>query len=375
MKIFSLILRVLKASFLKFKLKLNFIIFPPPTDFRENLKISKNFQETGASHVQLFHHQVRNAVKNNSENGNINTSVQGYAHKIHSDSSMFSAEELFRTMVTTTPEPEKYCKGRFMYVNVWRSIGDEPIEDNHLAMCDEMSVVKPDDYIYTELHGEGYDILQYYLNASNSHLHRWYYFPQMTKNEAIIFKQWDSDTTKPSRLCFHTAFEDPSAPKDASVRQSIEVRAIVYFPDHAPNTCPEVDTSVDEVTGDQTVDAGVHKILKVVGNINSWPVAALFWIRYNLSRGKTGVKAIAMTLAKDKHGYFGLKSLPKETQEEIATTLMTKTNFEGILRGSFEKVKHRASLKNLNLNFNIYTATFVTALSLAVGWGLCRFLK
>ena len=69
-----------------------------------------------------------------------------------------------------------------------------------------------------------YSIKQYRLNEKNSDAHRWYYFPNMTKSEAILFKQWDSDPERETNLCFHTAFEDPTSPKDAPPRQSIELR-------------------------------------------------------------------------------------------------------------------------------------------------------
>ena len=52
----------------------------------------------------------------------------------------------------------------------------------------------------------------------------------MKKSEVILFKQWDSDPTRRGRITFHTAFSDPAAPPDAPTRQSIEVRAIAFFP-------------------------------------------------------------------------------------------------------------------------------------------------
>ena len=61
-----------------------------------------------------------------------------------------------------------------------------------------------------------------------------YYYSGMKKNEVILFKQWDSDTTLKGRLTFHTAFSDPNAPADAPTRQSIEVRAIAFFPGRQP---------------------------------------------------------------------------------------------------------------------------------------------
>ena len=59
---------------------------------------------------------------------------------------------------------------------------------------------------------------------------RRYYYSAMKKNEVILFKQWDSDPTLSGRITFHTAFSDPAAPPDAPTRQSIEVRAIAFFP-------------------------------------------------------------------------------------------------------------------------------------------------
>merc|ERR1712137_948615 len=84
---------------------------------------------TGAAHVHVFHHQVRSAEKNNADGNGFNTSVQPYAHGIHSDSSSHSAEQLFLSFAGSPVDP-KYCKGRFLYINAWRNISDEPIEDD-----------------------------------------------------------------------------------------------------------------------------------------------------------------------------------------------------------------------------------------------------
>ena len=86
------------------------------------------------------------------------------------------------------------------------------------------------DYIETDYHGKfmesEYSIKQYGLNVKNSDRHRWYYFPNMTKPEVILFKQWDTDPQRATNLCFHTAFSDPSAPLGSGPRQSIEIRMI-----------------------------------------------------------------------------------------------------------------------------------------------------
>eukprot|EP00239_Pterosperma_sp_CCMP1384_P007623 CAMPEP_0197844520 /NCGR_PEP_ID=MMETSP1438-20131217/1508_1 /TAXON_ID=1461541 /ORGANISM="Pterosperma sp., Strain CCMP1384" /LENGTH=287 /DNA_ID=CAMNT_0043455349 /DNA_START=134 /DNA_END=994 /DNA_ORIENTATION=- len=190
-------------------------------------------RSTGAEHVHMFHHQVRNINAANGPAGG-HSSVQGYANSIHADSHPRSAEHLYLQHVTP-----QYSKGRFLYINAWRNISDDPIQNNHLAVCDESSLVAPDDYITSDLKGPGYEIQQYQLDSKNSARHRWYYYPEMTKNEVLLFKQWDSDITLPGRVCFHTAFNDPNAPPDTPPRQSIEARGIAFFPHHTPNTCPE----------------------------------------------------------------------------------------------------------------------------------------
>jgi hypothetical protein len=50
----------------------------------------------------------------------------------------------------------------------------------------------------------------------------------MTPDEVLIFKQWDSDRTKP--LCVpHTAFEDPGTRPNPQRRLSIEARCVAFF--------------------------------------------------------------------------------------------------------------------------------------------------
>ena len=49
----------------------------------------------------------------------------------------------------------------------------------------------------------------------------------MKKAECLLFKQWDSDTTKEGRMCFHTSFHNAGAPP-CPARQSIETRWVIY---------------------------------------------------------------------------------------------------------------------------------------------------
>jgi hypothetical protein len=132
--------------------------------------------------------------------------------------------------------------GRFAIINVWRNIAKEPVATHPLALCDA-DCVQPEDLVVFEIHykdriGENYF-------AKYSPRHRWFYYPHMSGDEALLIKQWDSEgklaRTKgaegdagagdqaPCTFSFHSAFEDPATPPDAPDRWSIEVRCIVIY--------------------------------------------------------------------------------------------------------------------------------------------------
>ena len=57
--------------------------------------------------------------------------------------------------------------------------------------------------------------------------HKWYYLSDQTPDEVTLFKCFDSDVNK-ARFALHSAFADKTSPADAPLRQSIEVRAMVF---------------------------------------------------------------------------------------------------------------------------------------------------
>ena len=59
--------------------------------------------------------------------------------------------------------------------------------------------------------------------------HRWFYFPRMRRDEALVFKVYDSEKDGRARFTPHTSFEDPATPSGAPPRQSIEARALAFF--------------------------------------------------------------------------------------------------------------------------------------------------
>jgi len=59
--------------------------------------------------------------------------------------------------------------------------------------------------------------------------HAWFYFPRMRRDEALVFKVYDSETDGRARFTAHTSFTDPTTLPDAPPRQSIEVRTLAFF--------------------------------------------------------------------------------------------------------------------------------------------------
>jgi len=61
----------------------------------------------------------------------------------------------------------------------------------------------------------------------------WYYYPDMTTDEIIVFKAFEyfKGTDAPLKSCIHSAFKDPTAPEDAEKRQSCDFRVEVQYLD------------------------------------------------------------------------------------------------------------------------------------------------
>lgn len=126
------------------------------------------------------------------------------------------------------------------YNSVWRPLVPV-VEDSPLALCDRRSVASSDMVECDKIHdghvGEG-------LYLKHRPEHRWYWLPNQTSDEVLMFITWDSkeDPLYPgmfTRNYFeldadksivgppHAAFDDPLPRKAPAPRESIEVRFIV----------------------------------------------------------------------------------------------------------------------------------------------------
>jgi hypothetical protein len=173
-----------------------------------------------ADRVFIFDHTVRKRVEGAAD-------IRGAgprqpATRVHVDQTATSGANRVREHLGD--EAEELLKGRVQVINLWRPIRG-PLRDAPLAMLDGTTVKESDlvasDLIYPDRRGETYSV-------TYSPEHRWFYFPEMTPDEAILLKCYDSATDGRTRFGPHTAFVDPTTPADAPPRESIELRTLVF---------------------------------------------------------------------------------------------------------------------------------------------------
>ena len=102
------------------------------------------------------------------------------------------------------------------------------MERSPLALADASTVAPEDliatDQIFPDRVGEIY-------NLAYSPSQRWYHAPQMTEDEVLLIKGWDSDDGR-ARFTPHSAFNSPVTHDDAPPRESIEVRTFIVIEKH-----------------------------------------------------------------------------------------------------------------------------------------------
>ena len=177
-------------------------------------------EATGAVRVVAFDHIVRNAAKAAIKGSGIKMPAKG----VHNDYTAWSSPKRVRDLMGD--EAEALLKNRFAIINLWRPIRG-PLVESPLALCDAQSLEEENliasDLRYPDRTGETYSIT---YNPNQ----RYYYFPKMEPDEAVLIRCFDSALNGPHRFSAHTGFDDPETPADAPPRESIEVRTVVFFP-------------------------------------------------------------------------------------------------------------------------------------------------
>ncbi|KAM0327137.1 hypothetical protein ACHAQA_006268 [Verticillium albo-atrum] len=210
---------------------------------------------TGVRKVVIFDHTIRRRIE-----GAPRQPVQ----QLHVDQTPWAAEARVRRHVEDAEEAERLIKGRFQIINVWRPIG-HAASDFPLAVVD-WRTTRPEDLIKVDLlypvreagddgddrgkealpdaatidSTDGYEAKGETYAVAPSDAHKFYYVKDMTPEEAMFIKCFDSRSQGLpggrdglAGLTPHTAFVDPQTPEGAKGRQSIEVRCLVFYEDEA----------------------------------------------------------------------------------------------------------------------------------------------
>jgi hypothetical protein len=184
---------------------------------------------TGAREVRVFDHTLRRRVAGENDRSANPGVPRQPANRVHVDQTATSGVERLR--IECPDEADELLRRRVAIVNLWRPIRSAAL-DAPLAVCDARSVAGQDliasDLVFRDRRGETYNLI---YNPGQ----RWFYAPAMRPDEVLLLKCYDSrDDGAVSRFAPHTAFIDPTAPKDAPPRESIELRTFVIFGEEKP---------------------------------------------------------------------------------------------------------------------------------------------
>jgi hypothetical protein len=176
-------------------------------------------QHAGAESVFVFDHTLRADSPDLREAGK----VREPASVVHNDYTDRSARTRLRDFLPR--EADKLMSGRFAVVQVWRPL-TRPVETAPLAVCDARTTA-PGDLVPTERRAKDRvgEVMQVRYNPAQ----RWYHYPRITPDEALLLKTFDSATDGRARFVAHSAFTDPTARPGAPPRESIETRAFAFF--------------------------------------------------------------------------------------------------------------------------------------------------
>jgi hypothetical protein len=213
-------------------------------DWYDNDEVMRTYYEecrelarelTGASHAFTFDHIIREPGQQVTGGGVFKRSAVttaekggGYISAAHMDYTDNSAWHDYLAL-HGVPEPEGAT--RVIAINFWRPLFDTP-EREPLAVCDARTVAA-DDLMELRLFGYGHEGYSWHeigidvFEVAASPDQRWYYYSDMTPDEVLLMKSYDSLGVI-GRGCPHASFTNPSASPALPFRRSIELRVLCY---------------------------------------------------------------------------------------------------------------------------------------------------
>lgn len=136
-----------------------------------------------------------------------------------------------QTKAGVTDEQIANCR-RILTLQFWRNTGPRRM-DYPLALCDANSVTRASMVAVPvdEYGGARTEFESLVLTAGDTTQHQWFTFPDMSSDEVLLFRAFDSERVAEQQPFWtpHCAFADPTVGSDAPGRQSVEMRAICIF--------------------------------------------------------------------------------------------------------------------------------------------------
>ncbi len=152
--------------------------------------------------------------------------LRGPARRVHADYTVKSGPQRVKDVLGEAEAQRLFDTGaHIIQVNVWRPITG-PVKRAPLAVVDSSSLQPEElvatDQVFPDRVGEIYHL-------AHAPSQRWYYAPEMTADEVLLLKGWDSLDDGRTRFNAHGAFELPNMDENAPPRESIELRTLVII--------------------------------------------------------------------------------------------------------------------------------------------------
>jgi hypothetical protein len=181
---------------------------------------------TGASKVLMNPGGVlRFSEKSGAYGSRMNIRPARFVHADYTENAIpILLDPLLEAAGLTEPPAKKYAG-----YNLWRVLSPPP-QDVPLCVCDLRTLSVPDlvraDAIFDAPGRPEFSFEGYLVHPNPAH--KWSWFSDMTPDEVLIFKSYDSRGDA-SECVPHVAFDNPACPAGATPRASIEVRGFAFF--------------------------------------------------------------------------------------------------------------------------------------------------
>jgi hypothetical protein len=177
---------------------------------------------TGADEVVVTGHPILRFGERSAEAGTRDNSRA--ARLVHIDTS----DETARQFAEMSAPPGNRPTRRIAQHNIWRVFSPPP-QDVPLAVCDARTVSRADLIPADAMFDKDGEVRWSFeaLLLQHSRMHRWSFFSDMTRDEALVFKRHDTDPNAPLYVP-HSAFSDPRV-SAVTPRASVEIRTVAYW--------------------------------------------------------------------------------------------------------------------------------------------------